>query len=75
MLDIDHFNRLNDLGGHLVGDACLARIAEVIAVGTRQAVDVVGRWGGEEFLVILPHTPPDDAASIAERIRPSVAAQ
>ncbi len=72
MIDADHFKRVNDLSGHIAGDVCLARIADAIACGVRQPDDMVGRWGGEEFVVVLPHTPPEDTASIAERIRRTV---
>ncbi len=73
MIDVDHFKRVNDLSGHIAGDVCLARIADAIARSIRQPDDVVGRWGGEEFLVVLPYTPPEETAVIAERIRRTVA--
>jgi len=68
MIDIDHFKRLNDTYGHSAGDLVLHRIAQAIQENVRR-VDIVGRYGGEEFMVILPETDVDAAASIAEKIR------
>ena len=68
MIDIDHFKRINDTYGHAAGDLVLYHIAQVIEESVRR-VDVVGRYGGEEFMVILPETDIDVAASIAEKIR------
>lgn len=72
MLDVDHFKTLNDQNGHLAGDAALSQIAAAATHLLRTGGDAVGRWGGEEFLVILPHTAPDEAMAAAERIRRSV---
>jgi len=68
MIDIDHFKRLNDTYGHLAGDQVLHQIAQTIQRSVRR-VDIVGRYGGEEFLIILPETDIDAAASIAEKVR------
>ena len=68
MIDIDHFKRINDSYGHAAGDIVLYHIAQVIQESVRR-VDVVGRYGGEEFMVILPETDIDAAASMAEKIR------
>ncbi len=68
MIDIDHFKRFNDTYGHAAGDLVLHRIAQTIQESVRR-VDIVGRYGGEEFMVILPETDVDAAASIAEKIR------
>jgi diguanylate cyclase (GGDEF)-like protein len=68
MVDIDHFKRLNDSHGHAAGDKMLREIAEVLRTNLR-AVDVVGRYGGEEFLIVLPETDVDAAASLAEKLR------
>ncbi len=68
LLDIDHFKRINDSWGHAAGDAVLRHFATVAATGLR-AVDVFGRFGGEEFLLILPDTDARGAAAVAERIR------
>lgn len=71
MIDIDHFKRINDGHGHLVGDAALQRVADIITESTRP-YDWIGRWGGEEFLVVLPETDDSEAIAIAERIRSTV---
>jgi len=68
MIDIDHFKRINDTFGHAAGDIVLYHIAQTIQESVRR-VDIVGRYGGEEFMVILPETDIDAAASIAEKIR------
>ncbi|MDD5166317.1 MAG: GGDEF domain-containing protein [Candidatus Omnitrophica bacterium] len=71
MVDVDHFKDFNDRYGHLVGDAILKEIAGVIKEGIRQ-IDLVGRYGGEEFSIILAETDKDEAGFIAERIRQAV---
>lgn len=71
MLDIDHFKQVNDTHGHNVGDQALIAIAEVLKNGVRD-MDILARWGGEEFLVLLPETNMAGAAHIAERIRQQV---
>jgi two-component system, cell cycle response regulator len=71
MIDLDHFKRVNDTHGHLVGDAVLRDVADLLLSGVRGS-DFVGRFGGEEFLVVLPDTDDDGAASFAERIRERV---
>ncbi|MGC2242975.1 MAG: diguanylate cyclase [Candidatus Aquilonibacter sp.] len=68
MLDLDHFKEVNDTYGHPVGDLVLASFARVLR-STLRPFDVVGRYGGEEFCVLLPGTGIDEAVSIAERIR------
>lgn len=68
MIDIDHFKRVNDHYGHDAGDKVLARIGSVLTHNLRQP-DAVGRWGGEEFLVIVPNNGAEAAAHLAERIR------
>ena len=73
MLDIDHFKPLNDNYGHLVGDAVLAQVAEIIAQTIRN-VDAAARYGGEEFVVVLVETSSQAAMETAERIRAKVAA-
>ncbi len=74
LLDLDHFKRINDTHGHLAGDEVLRQAARRIASAVRN-VDVVGRYGGEEFLVILPETDGDGAHVVAERIRALIAEQ
>lgn len=68
LIDIDNFKQLNDTYGHAVGDQALIRTAKVFASTVRKQ-DIAGRWGGEEFLLILPATSVKDAESLAERLR------
>ncbi len=68
MLDIDHFKKVNDRFGHKAGDYALQQMAQILKEDLR-SYDRVGRWGGEEFMLILPDTDLDDAAIVAERIR------
>jgi diguanylate cyclase (GGDEF)-like protein len=72
MIDIDHFKRINDTHGHLIGDQILTHIARQFITTLRQH-DVAGRFGGEEFTVILPETPVHGAITLAERICEAVA--
>lgn len=72
LVDIDHFKAVNDAYGHLVGDRALRAIARTFRIFLRE-YDLVGRFGGEEFAVLLPHTKAPDAYGIAERIRAHVA--
>lgn len=72
MIDVDHFKTINDTWGHSHGDRVLAKIAEVCAQSLRPT-DVIGRFGGEEFVVALPNTGPDDAQAVAERLKKKVA--
>jgi diguanylate cyclase (GGDEF)-like protein len=74
MLDLDHFKRVNDSFGHLAGDAVLRQVAAGIASRLRTQ-DIAGRYGGEEFLVILPGTTADGAVQLAEELRTSIAAE
>jgi len=73
MLDIDHFKQVNDRHGHPAGDAVIRALAQAIRAEARE-VDVVGRWGGEEFLLLLPETDAAGAHAVAERLRLRVAA-
>jgi diguanylate cyclase (GGDEF)-like protein len=68
LVDLDHFKRLNDSHGHAAGDRVLHAVAAVLRDNVR-AVDAVGRYGGEEFLIVLPETDVDAAASLAEKLR------
>jgi diguanylate cyclase (GGDEF)-like protein len=68
LVDLDHFKRLNDTHGHIAGDVILRHVAQLLAQNVR-TVDLTGRYGGEEFLVVLPETDPDAAASLAEKLR------
>jgi len=73
MIDVDLFKPLNDTYGHLAGDDCLRKIAQIIAGGVSRKADVVTRFGGEEFAVILPDTNADGARNRAEIIRRGIA--
>lgn len=68
LLDIDHFKQVNDIFGHQAGDVILKEMADVFKKSIR-ATDIVGRWGGEEFIFILPDTNEDGAMLLAEKIR------
>lgn len=72
LLDIDHFKAVNDSHGHLIGDKALRMVAQTITWNKRR-YDLAGRWGGEEFLLIMPETTLEEAGIIAERMRQSVA--
>jgi diguanylate cyclase (GGDEF)-like protein len=72
MLDLDHFKQWNDKYGHSGGDIVLGCVSAVLRQNTRSS-DVVGRWGGEEFAVLLPNTTREEALRVAERIREAVA--
>ena len=74
LLDIDHFKRVNDTHGHPAGDLVLCAFADRLRTELR-AADIAGRWGGEEFLVIMPRTDLDGALEMAERLRRATAAQ
>lgn len=71
LIDIDHFKLINDLFGHLKGDQVLQHLAKLIRLELRQH-DLIGRWGGEEFLIVLPETDIDTAEQVAERIREAI---
>ncbi len=70
ILDIDHFKKVNDTYGHQAGDTVIQHFAKIIRQSTRET-DVLGRYGGEEFVVLLPNTNQKDAVVVAERIRQS----
>jgi diguanylate cyclase (GGDEF)-like protein/PAS domain S-box-containing protein len=74
LVDVDYFKRINDAWGHLTGDIALRQVAETLSRSVRPR-DRVGRWGGEEFLVVLPEATEEQAHLIAERIRNNVASQ
>jgi two-component system chemotaxis response regulator CheY len=71
LMDLDHFKRINDEFGHAAGDQALRQVAEVLQKGKRD-YDFAGRWGGEEFLVVLPGTSLPQTAMVAERIRKAI---
>lgn len=72
LVDIDHFKTVNDTYGHLAGDMALRAVADAIREQLR-SYDVAGRFGGEEFVVLLPHAGEADAMAIAERLRTHIA--
>jgi diguanylate cyclase (GGDEF)-like protein len=74
MFDLDHFKRVNDFFGHQVGDSVLQRVAQIFKYTMRDS-DLIGRYGGEEFLIVLPETNCTDATLVAERIRMDVESQ
>ena len=71
MVDVDHFKTFNDSQGHQAGDDCLRQIAEAIVSACRR-IDVVGRYGGEEFVILAPDTDSEAAINLAERVRQSI---
>lgn len=73
LLDVDNFKAINDLHSHLVGDEVLARMAAVLA-GTVRRSDVVARWGGEEFALLLPGCDIERASAVAEKLRTEIVA-
>lgn len=72
MIDIDHFKHFNDWAGHLEGDRCLTAVAKTIASFARRASDLAVRYGGEEFLLWLPGTSPEDAGEQADQLRRAI---
>lgn len=71
ILDLDHFKRINDTFGHPAGDAALRHVGELLQ-GLLRSHDLLGRYGGEEFLVVMPETDEPQAAVVAERLRSEV---
>ncbi len=71
MMDIDHFKRINDEHGHPAGDLVLKEVARVLK-DTLRAVDALGRYGGEEFMAVLPHTGYEEARQTGERLRRAI---
>jgi diguanylate cyclase (GGDEF)-like protein len=74
MVDVDHLKDVNERHGHPAGDAVLRELAQILK-DTLRTVDSVGRYGGEEFIAVLPHTSYDEARLTAERLRQKVAAR
>ncbi len=73
LIDVDHFKNYNDHYGHLKGDDCLRRISSALAEQGR-VTDLVGRYGGEEFVALLPHTDLEGGKEVGEKFRLCVAA-
>lgn len=71
MIDIDHFKNINDQHGHDAGDAVIRALAQQLRIQLR-GIDIAGRWGGEEFVVVLPNTDRDGMLKLAERLREQV---
>jgi diguanylate cyclase (GGDEF)-like protein len=71
MLDVDHFKKINDTHGHPIGDSVLIHISQLLNSAIR-ASDLLGRYGGEEFLLVAPECPAENAIRIAERMRLTV---
>ncbi|MEX2443955.1 MAG: diguanylate cyclase [Alkalispirochaeta sp.] len=71
LCDVDRFKQVNDTFGHKAGDSVLKEVARSV-VNTIRSEDVCGRWGGEEFLILLPHTDESAALHVAEKIRATV---
>ncbi len=74
MLDLDYLKQINDSYGHGAGDLAINRTAQIMKDNVRET-DFIGRFGGDEFVIILPETDCDHATMLAERLRSSVAAQ
>jgi len=74
MVDIDHFKNVNDVHGHLCGDRCLAAVSSELQGALRRPSDVLARFGGEEFVVLLPETDEPGAMRIAETLREAIEA-
>lgn len=73
MVDLDYFKKVNDQHGHPAGDGVLQQVAGIL-LGSVRASDLVGRMGGEEFIVLLPYTTPDQAVVVAEKLRQALRA-
>ncbi len=73
IFDLDHFKSINDRFGHNEGDAVLAGVSRLLKEGVRES-EIAGRWGGEEFLIILPETTLDSAVPVADRLRGAIEA-
>jgi len=71
MYDIDFFKKVNDKHGHQAGDEVLIKLSDLVAKKTRD-IDTLARWGGEEFMILMPETNAEEAALVAERIRAAV---
>lgn len=75
MIDVDHFKAFNDHHGHLAGDRCLREVAQALQATLRRPLDLVARFGGEEFVAVLDRTPISVALQVAERVRQAVEAR
>lgn len=75
MVDVDFFKEFNDKYGHQAGDSCLKLIADVLTDFAKRSSDKVVRYGGDEFVVLLPHTNKENALNLAEQMRKGVEAR
>lgn len=71
MIDLDFFKRINDTYGHLVGDKTLVKLSQILRKSIRD-IDIIGRWGGEEFMIICPDTDSEGAYKVAEKIQEAI---
>lgn len=71
MVDIDHFKKINDFHGHVIGDNCIKEIVDIMQKNIRKA-DYIGRYGGDEFIIILPEANINEAKNVAEEIRKKI---
>jgi len=71
-MDIDHFKSINDLQGHIAGDKVLIKVTNLINIHVRE-IDVFARWGGDEFMILLPNTSQVEAENVAEKFRSLIA--
>jgi len=69
MIDIDHFKRYNDRHGHLAGDDCLRRVAELLSSGLRRADEMLARYGGEELAAVVPEAGGEEIRDLADSLR------
>lgn len=72
LLDVDHFKKYNDFYGHQAGDTCLQRVAQALKDSLRRPIDLVARFGGEEFIAVLPQADAAQASQAAERVRQAI---
>jgi diguanylate cyclase (GGDEF)-like protein len=72
MIDLDNFKQFNDLYGHVAGDRCLCTVASALALQVQRPTDLIARFGGEEFALLMPHTSAEGAARVVERIRAGI---
>jgi diguanylate cyclase (GGDEF)-like protein len=72
VLDLDNFKKCNAIFGHLMGDTVLQNVAKIIGSAPRRPTDFSARWGGEEFVILLPNADIKGAADVAERVRQNV---
>jgi diguanylate cyclase (GGDEF)-like protein len=72
IFDIDHFKSVNDSYGHLVGDRVLVELCKMARQHTRDS-DLLARWGGEEFIMLMPNTGPNEAMAVTEKLRANFA--